>query len=167
MRNGSNVWRQEIDVTACVDIQIRCDHPCPSEEKLRQWVDAALEGKSAEVSLAIVDEAEITVLNQRYRHRNRPTNVLSFPFEAPAGVPLAFLGDVVICAPVVAREAQAQGKTEAAHWAHMVVHGVLHLRGFDHIATEEAEMMESLERKILSQLGFEDPYLSIEVIERS
>lgn len=147
-------------MTFSVDIQIACDHRCPPKAALRQWVFAALEGQPAEVSLAIVDEAQIAALNQRFRHRDGPTNVLSFPFEAPSGVPLTFLGDVVICAPVVAREAAAEGKPEAAHFAHMVVHGVLHLRGFDHQTPEQAEAMETREREILARLGFQDPYLT-------
>ncbi len=156
----SDAGSQEASSTATVDIHIACDHPCPSEAMLRRWVIAALEGKPAEVSLAIVDEAEIAALNRRFRHREGPTNVLSFPFEAPAGVPLTFLGDVVICAPVVRREAVAQNKPETAHFAHMVVHGVLHLRGFDHLTPEQAEVMETREREILARLGFQDPYLT-------
>lgn len=143
-----------------IDIQIATrEHPHPSPEQLRQWAEAALEGQLGEVSLRIVDEAEIADLNARYRQRQGSTNVLSFPFECPPGVPLAFLGDVVICAPVVAREAKEQGKTETAHWAHLVVHGVLHLRGFDHLTPEDAERMEARERAILAELGFPDPYL--------
>ncbi len=151
--------RWKVELTAIVDIRIDCDHCCPPKALLCRWVIAALEGKSAEVSLAIVDEAQITALNQRFRQQEGPTNVLSFPFAAPPGVPLAFLGDVVICAPVVAREAVAQGKSEIAHFAHMVVHGVLHLRGFDHQTPEQAEVMEACEREILARLGFQDPYL--------
>ncbi len=142
-----------------IDIQIACDSPHPAPEQLRHWAEAALEGRCAGVSLRIVDEAEITDLNQRFRRRQGPTNVLSFPYENPPGVPLAFLGDVVICAPVVAQEARAQGKSEAAHWAHMVVHGILHLRGFDHLLPQDAELMEAKERDILAKLGFPDPYL--------
>lgn len=164
MKPMSGVSNQrEVELTATVDIRIDCDHSCPSEAALRQWVIAALEGRSAGVSLAIVDEAEIAALNQRFRHRDGPTNVLSFPFEPLPGVPLAFLGDVVICAPVVAREAAAQGKSEVAHFAHLVVHGVLHLRGFDHQTPEQAEVMETCEREILARLGFQDPYLIEEI----
>ncbi len=156
--SGGSRYR-EVKLTATVDIRIDCDHSCPPEATLRRWAIAALGGRPAEVCLAIVDEAEIAALNRRFRHRDGPTNVLSFPFEAPRGVPLAFLGDVVICAPVVAREAAAQGKPAAAHFAHMVVHGVLHLRGFDHQTPEQAEVMETCERQILARLGFQDPYL--------
>ncbi len=141
-----------------VAVQIATEAPHPDPGDLRRWAEAALEGRTAEVSLRLVDEAEITDLNTRYRHKSGPTNVLSFPFEAPAGVDLDFLGDVVICAPVVNREAACQGKPPPAHWAHMVVHGVLHLRGFDHIDPDEAEVMEACERRILARLGFPDPY---------
>jgi probable rRNA maturation factor len=145
-----------------VDISIACEQACPPEDLLRQWVVAALEGTPGEVSLAIVDEAQISQLNLRFRQREGPTNVLSFPFVAPPGVPLAFLGDVVICAEVVTREAKAFGKSETAHFAHLVVHGVLHLRGFDHLTPEQAEVMERREREILARLGFQDPYSDID-----
>jgi probable rRNA maturation factor len=101
----------------------------------------------------VVGPAESRALNRRYRGKDKPTNVLSFPCEAPGE-----LGDVVICAPVVAREAREQGKAVAAHWAHMVVHGVLHLRGFDHIRAAQAKVMEARERAILARLSFPDPY---------
>ena len=135
----------------------------PDEAALRRWAAAALAGREGDVGLVIrvVDEAESQALNRDYRGRDRPTNVLSFPFEAPPGLPeeaADHLGDLVICAPVVRREAAAQGKPEDAHWAHMVVHGVLHLRGFDHIEAHEAERMEALERAILARLGYPDPY---------
>ncbi|BCX81123.1 probable rRNA maturation factor [Methylomarinovum caldicuralii] len=141
-----------------VAVQIATAAPHPEPEDLCRWTEAALEGKGGEVSLRLVDEAEITDLNTRYRHQAKATNVLSFPFDAPPGVNLDFLGDVVICAPVVNLEAERQGKTPQAHWAHMVVHGVLHLRGFDHIDPGEAEIMEAREREILARLGFPDPY---------
>ncbi|MCX8048887.1 MAG: rRNA maturation RNase YbeY [Methylohalobius sp.] len=125
---------------------------------LRRWAIAALEGEQAEVCIVIVDEAESADLNRRFRHREGPTNVLSFPFDPPPHVPMAFLGDVIICAPVVQREALSQNKPVDNHFAHMVVHGVLHLRGFDHQAAEQAEVMEAKEREILARLGFADPY---------
>ncbi len=132
----------------------------PAEAVLRDWVAAALAGRreTAEVTLRIVDEAESAELNETYRHKRGPTNVLSFPFEAPPGVTLPLLGDLVICAPVVAREAQEQGKPAEAHWAHMVVHGCLHLLGYDHLDEEEATVMETLEIEILGALGYPDPY---------
>lgn len=133
----------------------------PAEAEFRRWAEAALSGRRAEAELAIrvVDEAESAELNSRYRGKVGPTNVLSFVAELPTGVPLSVLGDLVICAPVVAREAREQGKTAEAHWAHLVVHGCLHLLGFDHEAETEAKAMESLERRILAGLGFPDPYL--------
>ncbi|MEW6647703.1 MAG: rRNA maturation RNase YbeY [Pseudomonadota bacterium] len=132
----------------------------PAEDDFRSWVEAALAGRRAEAELTIrvVDEEESAELNGTYRHKQGPTNVLSFPFEAPPGVALPLLGDIVICAPVVAREAQEQDKTAAAHWAHMTVHGCLHLLGYDHIDPAEAEIMENLERDVLSALGYADPY---------
>lgn len=133
----------------------------PDEATLRDWVVAALAGRrgQTELTLRIVDEAESAALNATYRHKSGPTNVLSFPFEAPPGVALPLLGDLVICAPVVEREAQAQGKALEAHWAHMVVHGCLHLLGHDHLCAEEAVVMETREIEILSTLGYPDPYV--------
>ena len=116
-----------------------------------------------ELTIRVVDEEESQSLNSQYRGKDNPTNVLSFPFEAPAEIELDLLGDLVICAPVVGKEATEQSKEEIAHWAHMVIHGTLHLQGYDHIEDEEAEAMEALEVKILSALGFPDPYT--EVIE--
>lgn len=132
----------------------------PAEERLRTWVRLALgdRAKSAELSVRVVDEAEITALNSRYRGKDYPTNVLSFPYEGMPGVESALLGDVVICAPVVAREAVEQGKPSEAHWAHMAIHGALHLLGYDHYEAGEAERMEALETRLLAKLGFADPY---------
>lgn len=126
----------------------------PSPARLRQWARTALAGAAGDLTVRIVGSRESRVLNKRYRGKDKPTNVLSFPY-GERGV----LGDLVICAPVVNREAQEQGKAPAAHWAHMVVHGVLHLRGFDHIQKAEARVMESSERAILARLSFPDPYL--------
>ena len=135
----------------------------PDEDDIRRWIEAVLaaEAETAEVELTvrIVDEAEMAELNARYRHKTGPTNILSFPFEAPPGVELNLLGDLVIAAPVVQREAREQGKTETAHWAHMVVHGTLHLLGYDHLKPAEAEDMEAREINILHELGFSNPYL--------
>lgn len=134
----------------------------PDPALLSEWVCATLTAEAvaaqAEVTLRIVDTRESADLNAQYRHRSGPTNVLSFPFEPPPGAPTALLGDVVICAPVVAREALEQDKPPAAHWAHMVVHGLLHLLGYDHLEPEEAEAMEAREREILAGLGYADPY---------
>jgi probable rRNA maturation factor len=143
-----------------LDIQRASEQPnLPGDADLGSWARAAWQGDNAtEVTLRLVDEAESRELNACYRHKDRPTNVLSFPFEAPLGVDVGLLGDLVVCAPVVAREAEEQGKPLAAHWAHMVVHGMLHLQGYDHIENEDAERMEALEREILAGLGYPDPY---------
>ena len=132
----------------------------PDDDTFRRWVESVLSGHPEPVELVIrlVDEAESRQLNLDYRGKDRPTNVLSFPFEAPPQVPSSLLGDLVICAPVVAREAEEQGKTLHAHWAHMVIHGLLHLLGYDHLNDEEAQQMESRERELLQQLNYPDPY---------
>lgn len=132
----------------------------PSEGDFVRWAGAALDaaGRGGELTIRVVDEAEGAKLNQTYRHKAGPTNVLSFPAELPPGVPLAVLGDLVICAPVVAREAAKQGKAPAAHWAHLTVHGCLHLLGYDHMEDAQARDMEGLETRILADLGFPDPY---------
>ncbi len=143
-----------------IEIQWACPaEGCPEEDWLERCAELALEGtEPAELVLRIVDETEGAALNQRYRKGSGATNVLSFPAELPEGIDLPLLGDVVICARVVAREAESQGKPAAHHWAHMVIHGVLHLRGFDHISSEQARRMEALERKLLAGLGIADPY---------
>jgi probable rRNA maturation factor len=135
--------------------------PLPSEAELTAWAIAALrdERPAAELTIRIVDAAESQELNRDYRGRDKPTNVLSFPFEAPPGVASDLLGDLVICAPVVAQEAAEQGKPLTAHWAHMVIHGVLHLLGYDHEDDHEAEEMETLEVELLESMGIANPYL--------
>ncbi|MBK8181565.1 MAG: rRNA maturation RNase YbeY [Candidatus Competibacteraceae bacterium] len=145
-----------------LDLQIALDMPgLPAAPDLQRWAEAALAGadyqKDAELTIRIVNEAESTALNETYRRKQGPTNVLSFPSETPPEVNSSLLGDIVICAPVVLREAISQGKTAAAHWAHLVAHGVLHLLGYDH-DEEQAEAMESLEIRILAGLGYPDPY---------
>ena len=147
-----------------IDLQIACEQESglPTTEQIEQWATAAVQPQSDEVEMTvrIVDEAESHALNLNYRGKDRPTNVLSFPFECPDEVELPLLGDLVICRQVVEREAQEQDKPLMAHWAHMVVHGSLHLLGYDHIEDDEAEEMESLETQIMTGLGFADPYLS-------
>ena len=147
-----------------IDLQIACEQESglPTAEQIEQWATAAVQPQSDEVEMTvrIVDEAESHALNLNYRGKDRPTNVLSFPFECPDEVDLPLLGDLVICRQVVEREAQEQDKPVMAHWAHMVVHGSLHLLGYDHIEDDEAEEMESLETQIMTGLGFADPYLS-------
>ena len=134
----------------------------PSDEDFAVWVNAALGqyNKPFELTIRLVDESESQELNSQYRQKDKPTNVLSFPFEVPEGIELNLLGDLVICIQVVEAEAKQQQKTLSAHWAHMVIHGCLHLLGFDHISDEEAEEMESLEIDILAKLGFNNPYLA-------
>ena len=144
-----------------VDIQRQTENgQTPDDPDICSWATAAYLGNDAEAEMTvrIVDEAESAELNQTYRHKAGPTNVLSFPFENPPGLQLPLLGDLVICAPVVEREAGEQDKASQAHWAHMVVHGCLHLQGYDHIQTEQAEQMEALEIDILARLGFSNPY---------
>lgn len=132
----------------------------PSVEVLRSWAKAVLEGRKEVVELVIriVDESESRTLNREYRHLDRSTNVLSFSSDLPAVVGSNLLGDLVICAPVVEREAREQGKPANLHWAHMVVHGVLHLLGFDHQNEQEAGAMERVEQEVMDRLGFPDPY---------
>lgn len=132
----------------------------PGDALLRRWARAALAdiGGNHELTVRIVDAPESAALNAEYRHKQGPTNVLSFPFEVPPGVSSRLLGDLVLCADVVQREAHEQGKSPQAHWAHMIVHGVLHLRGFDHLTTVEAQAMETHETEILARLGFPNPY---------
>lgn len=134
--------------------------PVPEPERLTTWAEAAGSGvpAEAEVVIRIVAADESAELNLTYRQKQGPTNVLSFPFEAPPGVPVSILGDIVICASLVEKEAKEQGKSLEAHWAHLVVHGLLHLQGFDHIEDEEARIMEQREIAILNTLGFSDPY---------
>ena len=160
------------DIVIGVDIQnVSEASDVPAEEQLQAWAEAALVGhrETAQVGIRIVDSAESAELNQTYRHKQGPTNVLSFPFELPDlpaaaevaeddELPVNLLGDLVICAPVVAEQAHAQAKPLAAHWAHMVVHGVLHLLGYDHMDATQASKMETMERDVLSGLGFPDPY---------
>lgn len=155
-----------------IDIQIAYDDSAnvvPSAEQLSAWAQHALREQTTarqHITLRIVDEPESQALNNEYRGKDKPTNVLSFPFEMPEGVPAEalppMLGDLVVCAPVVQLEAQQQDKRDDAHWAHMIIHGVLHLLGYDHIDDAEAETMEALEIKLLAQLGFSNPYRYIE-----
>jgi probable rRNA maturation factor len=132
----------------------------PTQAQLKRWVAAALtdRAEAAEVSIRIVDEEEGAALNRAWRHKDYATNVLSFPAELPSEIKSALLGDLVICAPVVTREAAEQGKRLEAHWAHLVVHGTLHLLGFDHVLEADAERMEARETGILAGLGYPDPY---------
>lgn len=144
-----------------VDLQLACDGKIvPSEDDFQCWAEAALSpfNKPFELTIRLVSSDESQQLNQQYRGKNKPTNVLSFPFEVPEGIELDLLGDLVICVDIVEQEAIEQQKTLNAHWAHMVVHGCLHLLGFDHIDDDEADEMEALETKIITGLGFKEPY---------
>ena len=134
----------------------------PADSALRRWAHAALKGlrcRRVALGLRIVGNAESAALNGRFRRKSYPTNVLSFPFEAPPGTRSDILGDLVICAPVVQREARAQHKPVNAHWAHMVVHGILHLRGYDHRKRRDAAVMEKMEIRLLKELGYANPYI--------
>lgn len=144
-----------------IDVQYAADWPdLPDEKKIRKWVKTALKDlkENAELTIRIVDEEEGTQLNEQWRKSTGSTNVLSFPHEGVKEIAPELLGDIVICAPVVDREAIEQNKNNHAHWAHMVVHGVLHLNGFDHINSEDADRMENLEIKILKKLHIKNPY---------
>lgn len=152
----------ELELQLDVQLAVEKENDLPSEEQLKLWANAALltrtEHEEPELTIRIVDTAESQELNLEYRGKDKPTNVLSFPFEAPAHVPIPLLGDLVVCKQVVGQEAIEQGKTLTAHWAHMIVHGCLHLLGYDHIEDEEAEEMEGIERVVMAELGFENPY---------
>lgn len=151
-----------------LDLQVVVDVELPTREQFETWLEAALSGEwagkreQAELTIRIVDEDEMINLNRDYRHKDKVTNVLSFPFEMPEGVEDSeaggLLGDIVICADVVKKEAQEQGKPIEAHWAHMVTHGSLHLLGYDHIEATEADEMEALEAQILGAQGYANPY---------
>ncbi|GAB4277885.1 MAG: rRNA maturation RNase YbeY [Methylomicrobium sp.] len=132
----------------------------PDETQLQSWVDAALQDypEDTEIVIRIVDEDESSQLNAFYRGKQSPTNILSFPFDAPEQVETNLLGDLVVCAPVLAKEAHDQHKPLAHHWAHIVIHGVLHLLGYDHIEPDEAEIMEAKEIEILAKLHIDNPY---------
>jgi probable rRNA maturation factor len=149
----------------CLDLQIAYNKDkdkknLPNQEDFQRWVEAALipYKKPFELTIRLVTSEESQQLNSQYRRKDKPTNVLSFPFEVPEGIELDLLGDLIICVPVVEQEALEQNKTLAAHWAHMVIHGCLHLLGFDHIEDDEADEMEALETKIITALGFPAPY---------
>ena len=144
-----------------LDLQRVSQGEAPSDDEFRRWCELTLRQRSAdsELTIRLVDEAEGRELNRTWRQKDYATNVLSFPADVPdelLDIPL--LGDLVICVPVVAREAAEQGKPLQAHWAHLVIHGCLHLLGYDHIDDAEADEMEDLERQLLAELGHPDPY---------
>lgn len=138
----------------------------PHDEDFNKWVEQTLSFEKqgdTELTIRIVSTEESAELNEQYRKKSGPTNILSFPFEMPAEIELNLLGDLVICAAVVEKEAKEQHKEELAHWAHMVVHGTLHLLGYDHITENDAKIMEEKEVKILSLLEYSDPYREAEL----
>lgn len=151
-------------MTIELDLQLAVEdeNGLPSLDDIQCWLSTAVTQfqPQAEVTVRIVDEDESQQLNRDYRGKDKPTNVLSFPFETPPGMEIDLLGDLIICRQVVEREAVEQNKPLMAHWAHMVVHGSLHLLGYDHIEDDEAEEMESLETEIMQGMGFEDPYIA-------
>lgn len=149
-----------------LDLQIAVEDQelLPSTQELNEWLSTAIatHKDEAEVTVRIVEEQESHELNLQYRGKDKSTNVLTFPFDMPPEIELPLLGDLVICKAVVEREAQEQGKPLKAHWAHMLIHGGLHLLGYDHIEDSEAQEMESLETRLMLSLGFNDPYLNDE-----
>ena len=136
---------------------VTTNHSVPAEKEIRRWAGSALADAGGEVTIRITGEAEIQSLNNRWRNIDKPTNILSFPLH-DAGCPL--LGDIVICAPVLEREAVQQGKSLRAHWAHITIHGILHLMGYDHTDEKNAEAMEAKETALMQELGFPDPYFT-------
>ncbi|KGK01016.1 rRNA maturation RNase YbeY [Thalassotalea sp. ND16A] len=149
--------------TITVDLQIACDNKqLPTSEQFQLWAETALQPyeKSFELTIRVVEQSESQQLNHQYRGKDKSTNVLSFPFEVPEGIELDLLGDLIVCADVVEFEAKDQNKEVFAHWAHMIIHGCLHLLGYDHITSDEADEMEAIEIRLLAELGHSDPYIA-------
>jgi probable rRNA maturation factor len=147
-----------------IDLQIACEaSELPSLEHFQRWADLALTAvtdEKFELTIRLVTIEESQQLNSQYRHKDKPTNVLSFPFEVPEGIELNLLGDLVVCVPIVEQEAKEQSKSLFDHWAHMIIHGCLHLLGYDHISDADADEMETLEIKVLAELSIDNPYES-------
>lgn len=157
----------ELELDLQVALNPGADNYIPEAEELSHWITQALlkvgyDKLNASISLRVVEEKEITSLNKTYRNIDKPTNVLSFPYDALPDVDINFLGDIVVCASVLQNEASEQSKSVEQHWAHIIIHGVLHLLGYDHIEDEQAEKMESMEIEILSTLGIPNPYGELE-----
>jgi probable rRNA maturation factor len=149
-------------MTTLLDLQIACQsEKIPTAQNMQLWLDAVLsntELPAQEITVRLVDLAEGQALNHQYRGKDQATNVLSFPFDPPPGIEMNLLGDLVICADVIQQEATEQHKPLMHHWAHMLVHGTLHLLGYDHIDDNDAQDMEELEIEILRNLSIDDPY---------
>ncbi|NOR70961.1 MAG: rRNA maturation RNase YbeY [Methylomarinum sp.] len=156
-----NVTKRNIVDMNVLDLQLVSESKnLPSQDQFQYWVDSVLKDDSqdSEIVIRVVDEDEMTQFNEQYRNKTGSTNILSFPFDAPDAVESDLLGDLLVCAAVVEREAQQQDKILEHHWAHMIVHGVLHLLGYDHIDDQDAEEMEALEVKILKTIKINNPY---------
>ncbi len=156
--SGMNI---QISNKHIIDIQYALDETgLPGKNQITHWANAALQNidTAVELTIRVVDEVEGTQLNEQWRKKCGPTNVLSFPVETVVDIKPRLLGDIVICAPIITSEAGEQGKLVVAHWAHMVIHGTLHLLGYDHVEAKQAETMESLEIEILENLDIDDPY---------
>lgn len=148
-----------------IDVQLATDDPLPfSEEQLTQWASLPLQAQlpRAELTLRVVDAEEMIQLNHHYRQQNKTTNVLAFPAQIPESIELDYplLGDVIICPVVLAKESQEQNKSLEEHWAHIIIHGVLHLLGYDHIEDDDALTMQAIESQLLMKSGYNDPYRS-------
>lgn len=144
-----------------VEMQFASDSKnIPDHQKFQYWVDTVLrdDSQNSEVVIRIVDEGEMIEFNEQYREKQGPTNILSFPFEAPDSVESSLLGDLLVCAPILENESELQNKKLEDHWAHMIIHGVLHLVGYDHMDDVEAEVMEALEINILKSININNPY---------
>lgn len=145
-----------------IDVDYAVTRDCPTKAQFVSWINTTLtraNQRFGDIAIRIVERNEIQQLNRDFRHQDKPTNVLSFPFDMPVGITLdLILGDLAICADVVEREAAEQHKSAVSHWAHMTVHGTLHLLGYDHITDHQAADMEALEIAILAQLNFNNPY---------
>ena len=144
-----------------LDIQIVSESKqIPTQYLFQQWINTVLtdNNQDSEIVIRVVDEAEMIQFNEQYRHKRGATNILSFPFDSPEGIESNLLGDLLVCAPVVEKEALQQKKKLEHHWAHLIVHGVLHLLGYDHVDDNEAEEMEALEIKMLIKIKIKNPY---------